>query len=89
MVTKPLLLTIIAACGVASGAATPAEQPDKKPPLADIEEGQHFCCFSVTASGKGTGEGCTGIDKVNINSCDKVLYCEGGWVKEDGKVTCL
>lgn len=81
-----ILLTIIAACGVHSDAATDATdgQPDKKPPV-EIEEGQHFCCTNVD---KLTGEGCVAINAENINTCDKVLYCNGNWMKVDGKVTC-
>lgn len=84
MLTKPLLFTIIAACGVLSGAAVPNEQPEKRPP-DEIQEGQHFCCTDVD---KFTGEGCVAISNENINSCDRVLYCSGNWIKKDGKVTC-
>jgi hypothetical protein len=91
MLTKPLLFAIIAVCGVLSGAAaTPAEQPEKKPPDAN-KKGQQFCCSSVgkTAAGKGTGEGCVTIGPGKIDSCDKVLSCGDEWLKDDGKVTCL
>jgi hypothetical protein len=90
MLAKPLLLIFIAACGVLAGAAAPAEQPEKKPPDKDVGD-QHFCCFSVgvTAAGKPTGDGCVTIGAGNIDTCDKVLFCNGNWIKEDGKVTCL
>lgn len=81
------IFALLAACGVPSGAP---EQPDKKPP-EEIQEGQHYCCFSVgvTQAGKGTGDGCVTAGAGNIDSCDKVLYCNGDWLKDDGKVTCL
>lgn len=85
MLGKPLLLAIIAACGL-SGAAAPAEQPDKKPPKEDVGD-QHFCCTDVDPD-KLTGQGCVSIGPENINSCDRVLYCEGNWAKKDGVVTC-
>jgi hypothetical protein len=84
MLGKSIMLTIIAACGVASGAATPVGQHEKKPP-EEIQKGQHFCCTDVD---KFTGEGCVAINAENINTCDRVLYCAGNWQKKDGKVTC-
>lgn len=91
MLTKPILIALLAACGVNSspGAADPpTEQPEKKPP-ADVQEDQHWCCQSVNHKGK-TGEGCSAISGSLevINSCANVLYCPGFWTKEDGNVTC-
>lgn len=95
MLTKPLLALILATCGgVSSTPATaepPAEQPDDKPPgevSKPIE--QHFCCQSVDPKTK-SGEGCAAIsDSLElVNTCSKVLHCQGDWTKDDGKVTCL
>jgi hypothetical protein len=87
---KPIILSIIAACGLAAGGAStdpPAEQPDKKPP-GQVEEGQHFCCQSVDEK-TFSGEGCVPISgEAQIAVCNKVLYCNGNWIKNDGKVTC-
>lgn len=77
MRTKPLVLTIIAACGVLSGAAAPAEEG----------KDQHFCCTSIDAD-KAAGDDCTAIGEESINSCNNVLYCPDGWKKKDGDVTC-
>jgi hypothetical protein len=88
MLVKSILLAMITACAVHSGAeTTSAEQPDKAPPGDEIEDGQHFCCTSVDTK-SFSGDGCGAISKENINSCSKVLYCPGAWVKDDGKVIC-
>jgi hypothetical protein len=84
MLTKPLLLAILAVCGAHSG---PDNQPVKPPDIDEGGEDQHFCCNDVDAA-KFTGDGCVAIAKENINSCNAVLYCPGKWAKKDGKVTC-
>jgi hypothetical protein len=91
MLAKPLLLIILAACGVPSTASTdqpPTEQPDKASPKKPPQEGQHFCCAEAS---KGYGEGCGAISgsPESINICDDVLYCPGEWFKKDGNVTCV
>jgi hypothetical protein len=83
MFTKPLLLSIATALGITSGAAPDSKDRPAKPP--GCESGQHFCCTSID---KLTGEGCVTISRENINTCDKVLYCDGTWMKSDGKVVC-
>lgn len=87
MFTKIILFAILAACGVESTPATAPDEPIKQPPEEDAQEDQHFCCHSVDPK-TWTGEGCGAINKENINSCNKVLYCPGKWVKDDGKVIC-
>lgn len=92
MISKSLLALIIAACGVTSTPATaepPAEEPDKLPPGEVEPADQHFCCQSVDLKTL-TGEGCTAISSSLelINTCTNVLYCEGNWGKQDGKVVC-
>ena len=89
MFTKPLLLAFLAACGIHSSTATtepPAEQPDKPPPGPQVED-QHFCCQAVNQKNL-TGDGCITIGPNQIDACDKVLYCEGNWSKDDGHVVC-
>lgn len=89
MITKPLLLALLAACGVPSNTATiespPSEQPDKPPD--DDQMDQHFCCQSVDPKTM-SGEGCQTMGAGQIDLCANVLYCEGNWAKVDGKVTC-
>lgn len=82
------IIALFAACGVASPTET---SPEEIQPPKQIEEDQHFCCFSVstTPAGKPTGEGCVTMGAGNIDSCAKVIYCGGDWIKDDGKVTCL
>lgn len=91
MITKPLLLALLAACGVPSNTATiespPTEQPDKQPPDDPGLEDQHFCCQSISEK-EFSGDGCTAISKEAINSCPNVLYCPDAWKKKDGNVTC-
>lgn len=79
MVTKTSLIALLAACSINSS-------PDIKQPPEPPKEGQHFCC---TALDKATGKGCVEIGQEHITTCNKVLYCGGSWMKEDGKVTCL
>jgi hypothetical protein len=92
MLTKALLFTIVAACGVTSNAQPldASDPPEFVPPpeLPQEKEGQHFCCFATT---KANGEGCgaiSGSDE-SINTCANVLYCPGEWVKTEGDVTCV
>jgi hypothetical protein len=90
MLTKPLILAILAACGVNSSAATtepPSEQPDKQPPDDEGVLDQHFCCADIDPK-KPSGDGCLPIGKEHMASCGKVLYCSGNWTNVDGKVTC-
>jgi hypothetical protein len=88
MLTRSILFAVLAACGVnSSGAASPKEPPEKKPPADQGLEGQHFCCTSVSPK-DFTGDGCVAVSKEQINSCDNVLYCSEGWVKSEGKVAC-
>jgi hypothetical protein len=92
MLTKSLLIALLAACGVNSGGATsPSEQsvdqPDKAPPDGPVVKDQHFCC-SETDPKTHSGQGCNAIGKESINNCDDVLYCPEGWTKKDGNVTC-
>ncbi|MFO7567758.1 MAG: hypothetical protein R6X02_34265 [Enhygromyxa sp.] len=70
---------------------SPAPAHDRSKLLPDDlrPENQHFCCNSVNSNDGGSGEDCTAISKELINSCTKVLYCAGGWTKEDGVVNCL
>jgi hypothetical protein len=90
MITKPLLLAFLAACGVPFDTATiespPVEQPDKQRP-DDEQMDQHFCCQTVDPKNL-TGDGCTTIEPGQINACSEVLYCEGNWTKHNDKVTC-
>ena len=82
MGTKPLLLAFLAACGVSSGAAA---NPNEKAPPEDEVKGHYFCCQTVD---KLTGEGCVTIGANQVDSCNNVLYCEGSFMKKDGKVYC-
>lgn len=88
MLTKPVLLALLAACGVNSSTATaepPSEQPDRAPP-DEGEKDYIFCCQDVDTA-KETGEGCITIGEKQIDSCSTVLACET-FTKKDGKVTC-
>jgi hypothetical protein len=90
MLTKPLLLALLAACGAPSNTATiespPVEEPDKQPP-DDDQMDQHFCCQAVDQKNL-SGDGCQTIAPTQIDVCNKVLYCEGNWSKDDGHVKC-
>jgi hypothetical protein len=88
MLTKPILLAFLVACGVNSSTATiesATEQHDKKPP--DERTDQHFCCQSVDPESK-TGDDCIAIGPNQIDACANVLTCPGSWAKQDGKVVC-
>jgi hypothetical protein len=85
---KPVLLALLAACGVHSGSeSAPDEQPLAPPDVDDAQEDQHFCCKSVNVK-NWTGEDCVTIPKESIDFCNAVLYCPGKWGKSDGIVTC-
>ena len=90
MLTKSLLIGVLAACGVPSTTVTtePLGQPDGQPPEPPEEGGQHFCCSSIDLKTK-SGDGCVTIDKSHIPACNKVLHCGDDWAMIDGKVTCL
>jgi hypothetical protein len=96
---RPIVLALVAACGVTAGAATPSpataepppsEEPDEfEPPVVKPKE-SHWCCQSVDPKTK-SGEGCSafsGSIEV-INNCAEYLHCPGGATKHDGKVTCM
>jgi hypothetical protein len=89
MLAKPLLIALLAACGVNSSPATtePPEQPIE-PPDDGLEDGQHFCCEKFTTDG---GDGCVTIGEAHVALCDKVLYCGGSYQyeKTGGSVKCL
>jgi hypothetical protein len=95
MLTKALLFTVIAACGVSSSTPAtaeppPSEQPgDFAPPPEPPPKDSHWCCQSVDPKTK-SGDGCTGISGSLelINACAEYLNCSGGAVKSNGKVTC-
>jgi hypothetical protein len=90
MLAKPLLLALLAACGVPSSAdvsESPTAQPDGLPPAPPEEDGQHFCCESL--GGNGSGNGCVMIGKEHVALCDKILYCGGTYEKDGGKVKCI
>jgi hypothetical protein len=97
LTAKPILLALIAACGVTAGAASfPAsteslyEQPDEieppdGPPIKD--EGYLFCCQDADAKTQ-SGEGCVTIGEKEIDRCNTVLACKN-FVKKDNKVVCI
>ena len=87
MLTKTILFAVLAACGVPSTPAIAPDEPDKLPPEEPEVKDQHFCCQSVDPK-TFTGEGCQLITEQQVALCNKILYCEGNWVKDDGKVTC-
>jgi hypothetical protein len=91
MLTKPLLLAIIAACGVSNSATQPEGPGDLEPPEADKPaEDQHFCCKSVDLK-NASGEDCFTLPKDGklIDLCAEVLYCSGDWGKSNGVTQCL
>jgi hypothetical protein len=79
-----ILASIIAALTICSGPPEPPAEPNKPPPIERGQD-QHFCCSTIA---DGIGDGCVLIGPENANTCDKVLYCDGGWTKVDGEVTC-
>jgi hypothetical protein len=95
MLTKPLLAIILATCGVNSSpmaSATPTETPDSPPPDdpddPDFKENVYFCCTDADLK-TGSGDGCITIGEKEIDRCSTVLACADGFIKKDGKVTCL
>jgi hypothetical protein len=90
MLTKPILLTFLAACGVSSDSKTaepPPEQPDKKPP-DESRQDQHFCCVQVNLE-KKSGDDCVPIGAAQLLACNEILYCSGDWGKSNGVTKCL
>jgi hypothetical protein len=96
MFAKPLIIAIVAACGVTAGAAStpataepPADPPDYQP-LEEKPKDSHWCCKSVDPK-TASGEDCTSITGTPevINACAEYLNCSGSAAKHDGKVTCL
>jgi hypothetical protein len=87
MLTKPLLAIILAACGVSSRGAT-TEPPDGLPPAKPHKENVYFCCQDADLK-TASGDGCVTIGEKEIDPCNTVLACADGFVKKDGKVTCL
>lgn len=85
MLAKALLISLIAACGLHTGANSDADPPDEIQPKP--EKDQHFCCSDI--DDKNKGEGCIAIGPEQINSCQNVLYCADSWKKKDGEVTCI
>jgi hypothetical protein len=82
--TATILASILATFAALSG---PPDETERRPPPADVQEGQNFCCNEVNVNTL-TGEGCVSIGTENINACSKVLYCGGDYVKIDGTVVC-
>jgi hypothetical protein len=96
MFSKPLIIAIVAACGLTAGASSPSttepsppEQPGEFEPPAVKPKESHWCCQSVDPKTM-SGEGCTAISGSTevINACANYLNCSGGAAKVDGKVTC-
>jgi hypothetical protein len=87
MLTKPLLLALLAACGAHS---SPATAPDEQPiePPEDIQKDVFFCCNSADLKTK-SGEGCLTIGEKEVDRCATVLSCTDGFIKQDGVVTCF
>jgi hypothetical protein len=71
-----------------AGLGTTPDEPDKLPPEDDAPKDQHWCCQSVNPK-TASGEGCHPIGPEHITACNKVLFCDGKWVKDDDKVYCL
>jgi hypothetical protein len=86
MLTKHILFALLAACGIQPTPATAPDEPDQQPP-DETQEDQHFCCQSVDHK-TFSGDGCSLITELQVALCNKVLYCEGNWVKDDSKVWC-
>jgi hypothetical protein len=94
LTAKPLILALVAACGVTAGASTPAtaEPPDDVQPTEPIVKPieSHWCCKSVDPKTM-SGEDCTAFSGSIeiINTCAEYLHCPDGASKHDGKVTCI
>jgi hypothetical protein len=78
--TATILASLLALLAALGG----PPEPDRPPPIERGKD-QHFCCSTIA---DGIGDGCVLIGPENANTCDKVLYCDGGWTKVDGEVTC-
>jgi hypothetical protein len=89
MLSKPLLVAVLAACGLSSYTETtePPSEPPIEVPTPPEEAGQHFCCESL--NGNGSGNGCVMIGKEHAALCDKILYCGSSYEKDGGKVKCI
>jgi hypothetical protein len=81
------ILALLAACGVPntpSAATEVAESPEtiETPPLI---KDHYWCCGSL---GTNSGEDCTEIAESQAALCAKVLYCDGNYTNDEGKVSC-
>jgi hypothetical protein len=85
MLTKTLLVALLAACSLRS--EPPDEQP-VEPPEQEWKENVYFCCTSVDHKTK-SGDGCTTVGEKDIDRCSTVLVCSDGLTKTDGVVTCF
>ena len=85
---RTIIIAALAACGVSSIPAT-AEPPDEyEPTEPDVKPlDQHFCCQSLDPKSP-SGNDCVPVDESHLAACNKVLYCEGSYTNDDGKVTC-
>jgi hypothetical protein len=94
MFTKPLLLALLAACGVHFNPTTPAAEQPVKPPHAKPIEAQHFCCSGTWEDdGRNFGSDCETIGADSMKTCriagGAVLYCASSWQQgTDGVVSC-
>jgi len=88
---KPLLLTLLAACGVEPPTESPAtaspdltiEAPEDEPPE------QLFCCQSVNPR-TWSGDGCAMVATEHVALCGTaILFCHASWTLSDGTATCL
>lgn len=85
MLTKTLLIALLAGCGINTEPPNTDDTPQDYQPT--LPENSHFCCSSVDIQ-TNSGDGCSLISESLVNTCAKVLSCEGGWIKDDGRVTC-
>jgi hypothetical protein len=88
MLTKPLLAVIIATCGAAPSVSASTQPPEYQPPLEQPQEKDHYFCCSELDDKGFSGNGCTEIPESSVVACNKVLYCDGKYKKNDDKVTC-
>ncbi|HLT36343.1 MAG TPA: hypothetical protein VK034_08655 [Enhygromyxa sp.] len=89
MLIRPLLLALIAACGVSNPDTD--EQPIQPPDADKPAQDQHFCCKSVSTDKEvkvGHGEGCALAEKLHIGGCTTILYCPRGYTMDGGVVDC-
>jgi hypothetical protein len=89
VLSKPLFVAVLAACGISSNTETtePPNEPPIEVPTPPEEAGQHFCCESL--NGNGSGNDCVMIGKEHAALCDKILYCGSSYEKDGGKVKCI